>query len=132
MGFNVGRIDEGNALGSPTITDARHDDISERGRDAGGRAVPNPKGHADWPMIAHLDLRREGKLLLPQKLLKLGQERYHMLFHGYLAVLDIRRSLSGVVSRDPPLSVLFDGGERNLCRKLIREFLGVYVFSLLP
>ena len=74
-------------------------------------------------MVIHLDLRREGKLVLAQMVLELFQERADILFQRFLAVLDVRRSFSGMVGRDARLSVLFDGGDRNLCGKLFREFL---------
>jgi hypothetical protein len=57
-------------------------------------------------MVIHLDLRREGKLLFPQMVLELFQERDDILFQRFLAVLDIRRSFSGMVGRDARLSVL--------------------------
>ena len=79
-------------------------------------------------MVIHLDLRREGKLVFAQMVLEHFQERDDILFQRFLAVLDVRRSLSGIVSRDARLSVLFNGGDRNLCGKFIREFLGVHVF----
>jgi hypothetical protein len=79
-------------------------------------------------VIVHLDLRREGKLVLPQMVLELFQEWDDILFHGFLAVLDVGRSLSCIVSRDARLSVLFDGGDRDLCGKLFRKFLGIHIF----
>lgn len=55
-----------------------------------------------------------------------------MLFHRRLAVFYIRHSLSSIVGCDPRLPVLFDGGDRNLCSKLLRELLCVHLCSPKP
>jgi hypothetical protein len=54
------------------------------------------------------------------------QERQHILFHGRFAVLNVCRPLFDIVCRDFGLPILFDGGDGNLCGKLVREFLGVH------
>jgi hypothetical protein len=126
--FDVGRINKRHPFGSSAIANPGHDDISERGRDFGGRTVPNLEGNADRTVVIEFDLRRERKLMLTQLGFQFRQEWKHMLFHGPLAVLDVRRPLSDIVCCNFCLPILLKGREGNLCGKLSREFLGIHIF----